>query len=947
MESIKMNRLLFFSLFSVLFLFTCKNSTKSEPITEDYFILADNTKQIADSDFTDNFVSFLDDTSIITFKKALNDAYSFSPGEIIISTEGEGLLKRVDIVQEDGDQTILRVSDATIEEAFKECHAEFTQNLAPLLQKGPYDLADGVRIVPKRGNILKPNTSITFNIDVVLYDFDGDSDTDNDQIKLIGELTLGGSVSGILDISNFNVNELYLEWNLQQHLELNVEIPLGAIQGELDDEYTKTLGSIPFGTFTLGALPITISPVLELKAGLSYNLQSTLTTGIIEDFESTTSLEYAGNNQWDVDFDCTPGLDFVEPSIQTSVEAEAYIKPELLFKVYQSLSPYVYAKLFDKFEANVSQTPWWKMYAGFTSGVGIKLKIWSATLFDFSTDLYEHEWLIAQANTSSDNLNVLIPSATTIWYFDEEDVVITWGTGESGDNVKIELYKGDDFNRTISSSTSNDGEYSWGVPASMITGDDYRVKIISLDDFTNYDFSPDFEIKSPYSNMPPHCPRNPYPINYADEISIYATLSWKGSDPDNDPLNFDVYFGTTENPPLVKSNQNNYDYYPGPLNYNTEYFWKVVAKDDHGESTICYDWHFTTGVESDNGFIWRYVFPSQYGYTYGEDNDTLHIDYPYEIMQYEVTNAQYTAFLNHAYNNGLINVTADTSYVTGYYLGDEHWDAGTYDFYQIRQQSSRISFNFSGSYFYVQNGYEKHPVVNVTYFGAFAFADFYNIALPSEHEWERAARTHLGLIYPWGYTIKSNRANYYYSGDSYDNGTTPVGYFLGSASPTGCIDMAGNAAEWCSSFYNQYDQRRVTRGGSWKSNAEGIKTYLRGIASPAFPDEAIGFRCVKTPNRPPNEPSNPSPENGISGINISVQLCWESIDPDGDALTYDIYVGSSNPPPLVITNWSQGNCTDHNRYQAYTTYYWKVIAKDGLGGEAEGPVWTFSTGEGY
>jgi len=947
MKSIKMNRLLFFILFSVLFLFTCKSSTKSEPLIEDYFILAENTKQITDDDFSNNFVSFLDDTSIITFKKALDDIYSFSPGEIIISTKGEGLLKKVDIVQEDGDQTILHVSDATIEEAFKECHAEFNQNLAPLLQKGPYDLADGVRIVPKAGSLLNPDPAITFTIDIVLYDFD--SDKDNDEIKLVGNLSLDGSISGILDIDNFNINELYLEWNLHQHLDLNLEIPLGAIQNGMDDEFKKSLGSIPFGTFTLGALPITISPVLELKAGLSFTIQSLLTTGIVEDFESTTILHYTGNNQWDVDFDCTPSLDFNVPTVETSVEAEAYIKADLLFKVYQSLSPYVYAKLFDKFEANVAETPWWKLYAGFDSGVGIKLKIWSATLFDFSKDLYGHEWLIAQANDSQDNINILSPTSTTIWYFDEDEVSIAWSKGETTGNVKIELFKGDDYNQIITSSTDNDGNYTWDVPSSMVIGNDYKVKITALNDPTKYDYSPKFEIKSPYSNLPPYCPNSPYPINYSDEQSIHTTLSWECSDPDGDPLRFDVYFGQSENPPKVNSNQNNYDYYPGPLNYNTEYFWKVVAKDDNGESITCYDWNFTTGGESDNGFVWCYVNPSNYGYTFGENADTLHIVYPYEIMQYEVTNAQYTAFLNNAYENGSITVSANTIWVDGYYEGDEQWGAGNYHLYKIRGDNSRISFN--GNYFYCQNNYEKHPVVNVTYFGAYAFTDFYGIALPTEYEWEKAARGHHGLNYPWGNSINGNYANFVNSGDPWDNGTTPIGYYDGidgmnnNASPYHCYDMAGNVDEWCSSFYHYSDAHYVSRGGSWNSDPEFLKTYVRQRSGPEWPSKSIGFRCVKgtpTGNQVPLEPFNPQPPDNSNNQPIDIDISWECSDPNGDPLTFDIYFGTDPNPSLVATGVSTFNF-DPGELVGDNTYYWKIIVYDGNGGITISPIWSFTT----
>jgi parallel beta-helix repeat protein len=97
-------------------------------------------------------------------------------------------------------------------------------------------------------------------------------------------------------------------------------------------------------------------------------------------------------------------------------------------------------------------------------------------------------------------------------------------------------------------------------------------------------------------NHPPNTPDNPSPSNGLTSVSINADLSWTGGDPDlYDTVTYDVYFGTT-NPPTTKvsANQSGTTYDPGAMDYNTRYYWKIVAWDNHGASTAGPIWDFTT-----------------------------------------------------------------------------------------------------------------------------------------------------------------------------------------------------------------------------------------------------------------------------------------------------------------------------------------------------------------
>ena len=148
---------------------------------------------------------------------------------------------------------------------------------------------------------------------------------------------------------------------------------------------------------------------------------------------------------------------------------------------------------------------------------------------------------------------------------------------------------------------------------------------------------------------------------------------------------------------------------------------------------------------------------------------------------------------------------------------------------------------------------EDHPIVTVPWDEAVAYSRWAGGRLPSEAEWEYAARGgKSGLVYPWGNAIDKKNATY----DS--SGTSPVGSYR--ANGFGLYDMAGNVWGWCSDWYddNYYSQSpyrdphgpssgtvRVLRGGSWCSIPEVLRASLRIWFAPGVGVNYIGFRCAR------------------------------------------------------------------------------------------------------
>jgi len=124
------------------------------------------------------------------------------------------------------------------------------------------------------------------------------------------------------------------------------------------------------------------------------------------------------------------------------------------------------------------------------------------------------------------------------------------------------------------------------------------------------------------ANAPPYMPKNPEPPDGATDVDVNATLSWNCTDPDDDDLTYDVYFGTNSSPPQVSSNQSENWYDPGTMNYNTQYYWRIKAWDSHNQSTSGRIWRFTTGSKHNN----PPYKPSNPGPGYGSTNVDIDAD---------------------------------------------------------------------------------------------------------------------------------------------------------------------------------------------------------------------------------------------------------------------------------------------------------------------------------
>jgi formylglycine-generating enzyme required for sulfatase activity len=340
--------------------------------------------------------------------------------------------------------------------------------------------------------------------------------------------------------------------------------------------------------------------------------------------------------------------------------------------------------------------------------------------------------------------------------------------------------------------------------------------------------------------------------NDANQLS-WSLVEWQDS-ANTTPISYDLYFGTDANPPKHQSIPADST---SPFNLttteNTTYYWKIVAKNGVTQVELAETpvWSFTTAYKSTGSTTFTgekiyvaggtFSMGSTDGYSDEKPVHSVTVNTFY-ISKYEVTHKEYIAFMN-----------AKGVGSNGSYNGVEYVDMNS-DPCAIGHNGT--SFYFKGSSY---ASTDTTPVIAVSWYGAIAFSEYYGGRLPTEAEWEFAAR---GGNSSNGYTYSGSNTldDVAWYGSNANIATHPVG--TKNANELGIHDMSGNVWEWTSDWYSSsyYSNSpennpqgpstgfgRVFRGGSFYHGSLSCRVAPRNNSDPTYGYFILGFRPVFVP----------------------------------------------------------------------------------------------------
>jgi len=458
--------------------------------------------------------------------------------------------------------------------------------------------------------------------------------------------------------------------------------------------------------------------------------------------------------------------------------------------------------------------------------------------------------------------------------------VLSWECSDpDGNTLVYDIYFGTNSNPGLVENDHTTKSYSPGTLEYNIT---YYWKIVADDKRGGMAEGPIWSFTT--MNLLPATPTSPAPSDKQTEISLTPVLSWECSDMDGDSLTYDIYFGTDENPPLVKESHNGRSYLPGALEYSTVYYWKIVAKDEHGGTREGPVWSFLTINRAPSAPI--NPVPSD-----GTTNIALPYDFTWECSDPDNDILSYDIYIGQSEPLPLVvdNLATNTYKVTGlqsnttYYwkvvAKDEHSASATSDIWEFKTKNSPPLLP-----------HNPQPSDGAT-----------NVSRTPTLSWE--------CIDPDG-----------------DDVTYDI-YFGLTASPT--------------LIKSNHETRSLEIGATL---ANGTFYYWKVVAADSndFESESPVW-CFRTVNNPPTTPVVVQPLDGSKFLYLPVTLKWSSSDPEGDIIYYDLYLGKNTDSLSPIATNITYDSTILNDLDYETSYYWKIVATDSKGDSTSSSIWTFST----
>ena len=843
------------------------------------------TKILEESDVTSALINIDSTNFTMTFVSGNKAIEKLEIGDIIISSKGEGILRKVANKRTENGNIVVTTEPASLTEAVESGELLFNAELKQTSLKSVNIDLPGCKVLSPSEKSRTDTEGIAFNI------VETDLGT-NGKISLSGSFSLLPSMQTSISISNYALTQFSIDYSITESLSLEA-----LAKADLNYSPERRLATLTFGTITamMGPVPLVITPQLEVFIGATVDLNAEISTNATQEYGYSVGLKYETGSGWSTTQTTTESASHQPPKLGRSALLKVYIRPELKLKFYGAITPRITAEISSILSTSKRvedcSNCWWGLWGSIKVNGGVNMKILGQELVNYepTEPFIQYEWLITNSSSVGNNQPPALPSDPKPIdgsnEIDYENTQLSWKCSDPDqDPLTYDLHFGLKDNMTVLASDLSNTSYN---VTNLNFNSQYKWKVVAKDDHGNLTEGPVWGfLTAQEQNDPPTVPANPTPKNAATGIGLITTLEWTCSDPDGDPVSYDIFLGKSSTPDILATNIDSKFYQVGVLEGYTYYYWKVIAKDNRGNATEGPVWRFRTVSNStpsastplnpinqakvfelEQNLYWRSVDTDNdaklyYDVFFGTNSTPEQVSADQEEPTYRVTNLQNgrtyywkvdVTDQHGAFSEGpAFSFTVCSSSEAGKFTDSR--DGKSYNWVKIGNQTwmgQNLNYNSPGSLCYNNSADSCAKYGRLYHFDEAGKVCPPGWHLPSDIEWKQM-ETALGIssfeidnIYVMssvtgfrnninfrssGGLGKKNRSAFWWepilvSADIYMDGTNETGF---NALPSGFYDSS-ESSPW----------RRVNQQtGFWSSTLysgtarvrDGVITYYDGIA---------------------------------------------------------------------------------------------------------------------